>query len=148
MGPSLHFSEMMRSFKRFPHVSKMSTLTWICIILSDWNNNVLINMSLHMYILPLFWINQSLVFLINMMCLEKKQQTPSHWFDPTRYRTHNLLHTRPALWPLHHCCGLKCRNRMIMETKHQSWFIKIILIFVLNKYITDTTFIGLENIYE
>jgi hypothetical protein len=29
-------------------------------------------MSLHVYILPLFWINQSLVFLINMMCLEKK----------------------------------------------------------------------------
>jgi uncharacterized protein YlaI len=26
------------------------TFTWICIILSDWNNNVLINMSLHMYI--------------------------------------------------------------------------------------------------
>jgi hypothetical protein len=31
-------------------------------------------MSLHVYILPLFWINQSLVFLINMMCLEKKNK--------------------------------------------------------------------------
>jgi hypothetical protein len=148
MGPSLHFSEMMKSSKRFPHVSKMSTLTWICIILSDWNNNVLINMSLHVYILPLFWINQSLVFLINMMCLEKKKKTPSLCLDPTRYRTHNLLHMKPALWPLHHRCGQQYRNRMITETIHQSWLTKLILIFVLNKYITDTTFIGLDNIYE
>jgi hypothetical protein len=51
--------------------------------------------------LSCFWANQSLLFLLNAVCLAEKQQIPiffnSLWFDPFGARTHNH-YTTDAIW--------------------------------------------------
>ena len=66
------------------------TLSWIFKVL---------NMSLYSDTLSWFWGNQSMLLLLEAVCIAQKQQIPilpSLWFDPTRARTHNLRHTRRA----------------------------------------------------
>ena len=62
-------------------------------MLADWNNSSWIDMSPHSDTLSWFWASQSLLFLLNVACLEKYQQIPSLYgltrlgLEPTIYRT-------------------------------------------------------------
>ena len=47
-----------------------------CILLAHWNNSPQINMSPHSDTLSWLWANQSLLFLLNPVCLAEKQQRP------------------------------------------------------------------------
>jgi len=51
-----------------------NTLSWIFIVLTHWNNNQWIDMSLHLNTLFWFGANQSLLFLLYAKCLAEKQQ--------------------------------------------------------------------------
>jgi hypothetical protein len=53
-----------------------NTLSWIFIVLAHWNNNTQIDMLPHSGTLSRFWANQSLLFLLNAVCLAEKQQIP------------------------------------------------------------------------
>jgi hypothetical protein len=46
------------------------------IVLAHWNNNLQIDISIHSSTLSWFRANQSLLFLLNVVCLAKKQQIP------------------------------------------------------------------------
>ena len=46
------------------------------IVLAHWNNSLQIYMSLYSNTLSWFWVNQSLLFLLNAACLAEKQQMP------------------------------------------------------------------------
>ena len=46
------------------------------IVLAHWSNNPQINMSPHLDTLSWFRANQSLLFLLNAVCLAEKQQIP------------------------------------------------------------------------
>jgi hypothetical protein len=48
---------------------KLSTLSWIFIVLVHWNNSLWVDMSLHSEILFWFWADQSLFLLLNAACL-------------------------------------------------------------------------------
>ena len=50
--------------------------SWIFIVLAHWNNSSRIDMSPHLYTLSWFWATQSLLFLLNAVCLAVKQQKP------------------------------------------------------------------------
>ena len=73
-------------------------LSLIFIVLAHWNNSPRVDISIHSYTLFWFWANQSLLFLLNAVCLadKKKYQFYSLYFDPTGPRTHNLPYSR---WP-------------------------------------------------
>jgi hypothetical protein len=45
-------------------------------MIANWNNNPWVDMSLHSDTLFWFRANQSLLFLLNAVCLAKKQQIP------------------------------------------------------------------------
>jgi hypothetical protein len=85
----LIFNEMkMRSTLYYTN-----TLSWIFIVLTDWQ-------SADRHIVPLghivqFLASQSLLFLLNTACLAEKLQIPinSLWFDPIGPRTHDLSHS-------------------------------------------------------
>jgi hypothetical protein len=49
-------------------------LSWIFIVLAHWNNSLREDMSLHSDTLFWFRANQSLLFLLNAVCLAEKQQ--------------------------------------------------------------------------
>ena len=51
-------------------------LSWIFIVLAHWNNSPRIDMSPHSDTLSWFRANQSLIFLLNAVCLVEKQQIP------------------------------------------------------------------------
>ena len=76
-------------------------LSWIFIVLAHWNNSPRIDISLHLDTLSRFWANQSLLFLLNAVCLAEKPQIPIlvfafFCFDPIGIRTHDLPHSRRA----------------------------------------------------
>ena len=64
----LIFNEMMMRSALY----QINLLSWLFIGLAHWNNSPQIDMSPHLDILLLFLANQSLVFLLNAMCLCKK----------------------------------------------------------------------------
>jgi hypothetical protein len=68
----LIFNEMMMRSALY----KTNTLSWICIVLAHWTNSLLIYMSPHPDTLSWFRVNQSLLFLLNAVCLEGKQRIP------------------------------------------------------------------------
>jgi hypothetical protein len=49
-------------------------LSWIFIVLAHWNNSPWVDMSLHANTLSWFQAKQSLLFLLNAVCLAEKQQ--------------------------------------------------------------------------
>ena len=51
-------------------------LSLIFIVLAHWNNSPQINMSPYSDTLFWFWVNQSLIFLLNAACFVKKQHIP------------------------------------------------------------------------
>ena len=51
-------------------------LSWIFIVLALWNNSPQVDMSLHSDTLFWFRANQSLLFLLNAVCLAEKHQIP------------------------------------------------------------------------
>jgi hypothetical protein len=57
---------------------KTNMLSWIITVLAQWNNIPWVDMLLHLDTLRLFWFraNQSLLLLLNALCLEEKQQIP------------------------------------------------------------------------
>ena len=57
---------------------KTNMLSWIITVLAQWNNIPWVDMLLHLDILRLFWFRaiQSLLLLLNALCLEEKQQIP------------------------------------------------------------------------
>ena len=62
-------------------------LSWIFIVLAHWNNSALIDMSPHSETLSWFRADQSLLFLLNAVCLVEKQQIQMYhfyslWFEP------------------------------------------------------------------
>jgi hypothetical protein len=63
-----------------------NTLSWIVLVLVDWNNFPRVDMSLHSDTLYWFRANQSLLFLLIDACLAKKQQTRPV-LEPTIYHT-------------------------------------------------------------
>ena len=52
-------------------------LSWIFIVLGQWNNNSLVDMSLHSDTLFWYQANQSLLLLLNAAFLTDKQQIPN-----------------------------------------------------------------------
>jgi len=56
----LHFDEMMNMFT----VYYINTLSWISIVLAQWNNSLQVNMSLHWDTLSIFRDKHSLVPLL------------------------------------------------------------------------------------
>jgi hypothetical protein len=68
----LIFNEMMTRSALY----YTNTLSWIFIVLDNWNNSPRIDMSLHSDTLSRFRANQSLLFLLNAVCLAEKQQIP------------------------------------------------------------------------
>ena len=83
-------------------------LSWIFIVLAHWNNSQRKDMSLHSDTSFWFRANQSLLFLLNAVCLAEKQQIPIIfflWFDPSRAPTQDLPHSRWACKSLRHRCG-------------------------------------------
>ena len=72
------------------------TLCCIFIVLAHWNNSPRVDMTLHSDTLFWFRANQSLLFLLNAVCLAEKQQIPANlslWFDQTGARSHDLPHS-------------------------------------------------------
>jgi len=65
----LYFNNMMM----VPVLYYTNTLSPIIIVLAHWNNSPGINMSLHSDTLSWFRANQSLLFLLNDVCLAEKQ---------------------------------------------------------------------------
>ena len=53
-----------------------NTLSWILIVLADWNNSSWIDMLPHSDTLSRFQANQSLLFLLNAVCLAEIQNIP------------------------------------------------------------------------
>jgi hypothetical protein len=53
-----------------------NTLSWIFIVLAHWNNSPRVDMSVNSDTLFWFRANQSLLFLMNAVCLAEKQQIP------------------------------------------------------------------------
>ena len=53
-----------------------NTLSWIFIVLAQWNNSPRVDMSLHSDTLFWSWSNQSLLFILNVACLAEKQHIP------------------------------------------------------------------------
>jgi hypothetical protein len=70
----LIFNEMM-IMMRFA-LYQINLLSWIFIMLAHWNNSQQVDMSLHSDTLVWFRANQSLLFLLNAVCLAEKQQIP------------------------------------------------------------------------
>ena len=68
----LLFNEMMMSSALFYN----NTLSWSLIVLGHWNNSPRVDMSLHSDTLSWIRANQSLLFLLNAVCLAEKQQIP------------------------------------------------------------------------
>ena len=68
----LIFNEMIMLFALY----YTNTLSWIFIVLANWNNSLRVGMSLHSDTLFWFRTNQSLLFLLNAASLAKKQQIP------------------------------------------------------------------------
>ena len=57
-------------------------LSWIFIVLANWNNGLRIHMSPHLDTLSRFRAKQSLLFLLSAACLAEKQQINSiHGYD-------------------------------------------------------------------
>jgi hypothetical protein len=69
-----------------------NTLSWVYIELAHWNNSPRLDMSLHSDISFWFIAYQSLLFLLNIACLEEKQHIAisQFWFDPIGARTNDL----------------------------------------------------------
>jgi hypothetical protein len=65
-------NEMMMRFALF----YTNTLSWIFIVLANWNNSPRVDMSIHSETLFWFRANQSFLFLLNAACLAEKQQMP------------------------------------------------------------------------
>ena len=65
------FDGGMRMMFALYYINKIS---WIFIMLAHWNNSAWVDMSLHSYTLPWLRVNQSVLFLLNGVCLEEKQQ--------------------------------------------------------------------------
>jgi hypothetical protein len=65
----LLFNEMMMSSALFYN----NTLSWSLIVLGHWNNSPRVDMSLHSDTLSWIRANQSLLFLLNAVCLAEKQ---------------------------------------------------------------------------
>jgi hypothetical protein len=63
------FNEMVMMFALY----LTNTLSWILLVLADWNNSPQVEMSLHSD--NIFWLpaKQSLLFLLNAACLANKQ---------------------------------------------------------------------------
>jgi hypothetical protein len=93
----------------FNKMMKMSTLfytnalSWIFIVLAHWNNCPRVDISLHSNTFFWFRADQPLLFLLNDVWATNTNF--SLWFDPTRYRTYDLPHSRWARLPLRHRCG-------------------------------------------
>jgi hypothetical protein len=55
---------------------KPNTISWVFIELVHWNNSPRVDLLLHSDTLFYFQANQTLLFLLNVACLVKKQQMP------------------------------------------------------------------------
>ena len=53
---------------------KTNTLSCIDIVLDQWNHRLRIDVSLHIYIVSWFRTNQSLLLLLNIVCLAENQK--------------------------------------------------------------------------
>jgi len=53
-----------------------NTFSWNLVVLALWNNRPLVDMSLHLDQLSWFQTKQSLLFLLNALCLAEEQQIP------------------------------------------------------------------------
>ena len=77
----------------FNKMMMRSTLSWIFIVISHWNNSSWIDMSPHLDTLSWFWVKQSSLFLFNVACLAEKQQIPIFCFLVWPDRDSNLRST-------------------------------------------------------
>jgi hypothetical protein len=59
-----------------PLCTRPTRLVGLLIVLAHWNNSLQVDMSPHTDTLFWFQANQSLLFLLNAVCLEEKQQIP------------------------------------------------------------------------
>ena len=59
-----------------PLCTRPTRLIGLLIVLAHWNNSLQVDMSPHTDTLFWFQANQSLLFLLNAVCLEEKQQIP------------------------------------------------------------------------
>jgi hypothetical protein len=62
--------------RMFEPPNETNTLSWIFIVLANWNNSPQIDMLPHSDALSWFWANQSFLFLLDAAFLAEKQQMP------------------------------------------------------------------------
>ena len=82
--------------------------SWIFIVLAHWNKSPRVDIFLHFDILSWFWANQSLLILLNAVCVSEKQQIPIFTvFGLTRLRLKHTMYPTPdehaniytMIWP-------------------------------------------------
>jgi len=114
----LQFNEMMMRSTLY----KTNTLSWIFIVLllAHWNNSPQIYMSPHSDTVSRFRANQYLLFLLNGLCLEEKQQMPILVIGLTdrgsNLRSTTLEHASHYTTDAVHYTVTTCFNKIIINT--------------------------------
>jgi hypothetical protein len=67
---NIHFDVMMM----MSTFNKTNTLSCIYIVLDQWKHRLRVDVSLHIDIVSWFWTNQSLLLLLNVVCLAENQK--------------------------------------------------------------------------
>jgi hypothetical protein len=97
---------------------KTNTLSWIFIVLTHWKINPRVEVLPNSDTLSWFLAKNSLLFLLNAVCLA----TNINFKVPTGARTNDLTHLRRACQSLHHMCGFL--RRACQSLLHMCGFLR------------------------